>query len=222
MMPEHTASVDTQAGVDSLGLRLGQGVVLIGVTIEGPPPIGLLHLRASEGTTLLYGLNGAGKSTILRSLTSAFAGLADPGGCRLHFRLSPRVDSDWLLGGAQLARRIRDWLDEQAAPGMERPDNDVDEGPGGALVLVVARALESSRLDQMDRVEVARSLVLGGHLTLIPTGSPARPSWEVFVGTDGSNPKVLATAKESDRAWCEVARTSSIDLTLEGDRKSVV
>jgi recombinational DNA repair ATPase RecF len=41
-----------------------RGIELHGVTLVGIPPIGRVHIELDRGVTVLYGLNGAGKTRI--------------------------------------------------------------------------------------------------------------------------------------------------------------
>lgn len=50
-------------------------VHLVGVEIEQLPGGDLLAISLQEDVTVFYGLNGAGKSTVLRSVESALTGL---------------------------------------------------------------------------------------------------------------------------------------------------
>jgi energy-coupling factor transporter ATP-binding protein EcfA2 len=54
---------------------------VLGVTLLGPAPIGEIHLQLARGRVCaMYGLNGAGKTAVLRGLEEAFRGLRNGGG----------------------------------------------------------------------------------------------------------------------------------------------
>jgi hypothetical protein len=61
---------------------------ILGVTLVGPPPIGVVHLEWGSGLQVLYGVNGAGKTAILNGLTAVLSGRAVEGGQGfLHIRI---------------------------------------------------------------------------------------------------------------------------------------
>lgn len=63
-------------------------VELVGASLKGPPPIGSLHLQMQPGLSILYGLNGAGKSTIIEALTSTLKGTRlDDSDTSVHLRV---------------------------------------------------------------------------------------------------------------------------------------
>ncbi len=47
---------------------------IVGFTLQGPEPLGTVHLRWSDGLTVLYGINGSGKTTVLRGVNDALSG----------------------------------------------------------------------------------------------------------------------------------------------------
>lgn len=62
---------------------------ILGVSLIGPPPLGAVHLRWQQTLTVLYGLNGAGKSTILNGIRDALTGSrTSQGYSYLHIRLT--------------------------------------------------------------------------------------------------------------------------------------
>lgn len=94
---------------------------LLGVVIDGPPPIGRLSFRFTDGLTVIYGRNGVGKSRLLAAIRAALDGVKMPDGRSwLVFRCpNPTVDFegpenahpvsqllDHLNGQAQLDDRI--------------------------------------------------------------------------------------------------------------------
>lgn len=66
---------------------------VLGFSLFGPAPIGVVHLKWSPGLTVLYGDNGAGKTTILRAISALLRGERTPGGrAYLHVRISESVE----------------------------------------------------------------------------------------------------------------------------------
>jgi ABC-type hemin transport system ATPase subunit len=96
------------------------GVSLLGVSIHGRPPIGSVYLPLRTGVSVLYGLNGAGKSAILDSLYSAFTGLAPhEGRIELHVRVPDLANIEWpatslirALFDACASTLLARWLDK--------------------------------------------------------------------------------------------------------------
>lgn len=54
----------------------GHGFELIGVSLFGPKPLEAVHVELGGGLSVLYGLNGTGKSTILREAEAVLRGVA--------------------------------------------------------------------------------------------------------------------------------------------------
>jgi hypothetical protein len=64
---------------------------LVGISVDGPPPLGRIDLKFSPAVHVLYGLNGAGKTALLNAIRSAFMGLV---GGRPSVALHLHVDSE--------------------------------------------------------------------------------------------------------------------------------
>lgn len=73
----------------SSGAPFDVGIRADGVLAIGPAPIGTLWIPLHEGLTVLYGANGAGKSTVLNLVSSALGGLIIP-----RVSLSVHVSAD--------------------------------------------------------------------------------------------------------------------------------
>ena len=65
------------------------GPELLGIRLSRIGPIHVAFLDLKLGVTVLYGVNGVGKSHALRGIRSAFDGGVGGGGAELHFRLRP-------------------------------------------------------------------------------------------------------------------------------------
>jgi len=70
---------------------------LLGLTVEGPPPVGEVHLDLGEGVSVLYGLNGAGKSSLLKAIKVALSGRLIDGVDRaaMHLRVKDPNSPLW-------------------------------------------------------------------------------------------------------------------------------
>jgi ABC-type transport system involved in cytochrome c biogenesis ATPase subunit len=63
----------------------GGGLSFTGITLIGPPPLGRVHVPLSAGVQSVYGLNGAGKTRLLRAVQAALSGTRlDAGYAMVH------------------------------------------------------------------------------------------------------------------------------------------
>ncbi len=71
------------------GLHLAAGTVaILGVSLYGPAPLRSTHIRLEPGVSVFYGVNGAGKTAVLRGLEAAFSGVRASGSTALlHIQL---------------------------------------------------------------------------------------------------------------------------------------
>jgi len=93
---------------------------LIGFSIEGPAPLGAVHIPARRGLNVLYGLNGAGKTTVLEAIGAALTGIS-PGERSIdmiHLRITdPLARADEGLSGRLfevLAESFRGWWSQKS------------------------------------------------------------------------------------------------------------
>jgi energy-coupling factor transporter ATP-binding protein EcfA2 len=87
-------------------------LVVDGVTLEGPDPVGSVSLRFLPGVDVLYGLNGAGKSRILKGLlTSLGVGELCSRGGLVHLRRADVIAETELneYHGDELALPLLPW-----------------------------------------------------------------------------------------------------------------
>lgn len=84
----------SRQGTKFVGMALNaRGYELVGASVVGAGPItDITHVELNDGLTVLYGLNGAGKSYLLRALSDTFAGRGSKKYLDLHVRL--REDSN--------------------------------------------------------------------------------------------------------------------------------
>jgi energy-coupling factor transporter ATP-binding protein EcfA2 len=119
-------------------------VDVLGLIAEIVGPVESGFVSTPVGLTVLYGLNGAGKTQLLRALRSCLEGKASisPGDCDLAVRVSYRMDShlpDWLL------RYAAEWADHDEkvwSPGETVPELFVDP------VQLIRRAIVESLNDR--------------------------------------------------------------------------
>lgn len=165
----------------------GQGFEILGLSLFGPEPLEAIHLDVDETLSVLYGLNGSGKTSILREAEAVLRGIghghvsgaASRRSC-LHIRLN-RLDEpgeDFAVSpfeGALLDSLGASDLDlDRLTDGRTRRDawqlaiNDVlsrstDQYSGWIWELPL--------LDQQENL----------NLSLVPTGSSERPRWGTFL-----------------------------------------
>lgn len=90
-------------------IPLSDSAELLGITVEGPPPVGEVHLNLRQGVSALYGLNGAGKSALLKAIKAALSGRVAPGVKRaaMHIRmLDPNAPISLAQSSCSLSSRI--------------------------------------------------------------------------------------------------------------------
>lgn len=175
----------------SSGVLVGEGLRADGVLIQGPAPVGDLWIPLTGGLTVLYGRNGAGKTTVLRAVESALRGVALPG-CRASVHLS--MDDE--IGGFddRLLKWFRhtepDWaaLDFDLDVNNPEADDESEDGPDHA---------DESALDEQIEIAVQglrRYLVAVGEkyglaegrchtprIELVAVGTSDDPRWDAFV-----------------------------------------
>lgn len=80
---------DGAAPAEGDGLTFAHGTTaVLGVSLYGPAPLRSTHIRLEKGVSVFYGVNGAGKTAVLRGLESAFGGIRSDGSTALlHLRL---------------------------------------------------------------------------------------------------------------------------------------
>lgn len=83
---------------------------LLGVSIDGPDPLGASDIRLDNGLTILYGVNGIGKSRVLRALNLALSGRWQSDDSWIHLQFE----------SSSLDANSGDDLDEPIALAMKR------------------------------------------------------------------------------------------------------
>lgn len=158
---------------------IASGLQAVAVVLSGGDPISYLHISLQNGVTLLYGANGAGKTTILDGIDAAFNGIARRSGeARLVCR--PSVNrSGW---DDQL---ITD-LVHLAASG------------GDASLITPKDALDLAGWDDCsteittDWLQNALAAAVAGRtdtadtrfdVTLVAVGTITDPAWDVYVSS---------------------------------------
>ena len=103
--------------VDSMPPVRGPDYEILGVSLVGPPPLGVFHLEWQSVLTVLYGPNGAGKSALLRGIRNALLGeVTLDGRAYLHIRLTGEAEPlDWEEDNFsnRIIVHIAEWIEEE-------------------------------------------------------------------------------------------------------------
>lgn len=144
-------------------LRWG-GVEFEGLAMLNVGPVASGYLELAPGLTVLYGLNGAGKSTVLSSLESAFTGV----------QLS---DERARVG---LVVRLADYPFLDSHPLADQLARSIGARFGASLSIAVADALRDSFRDIADsRPDVLNQVAEQRRFLLTPVGTKTVPRWLV-------------------------------------------
>lgn len=173
-------------------------IELIGVVLDGPEPLGHIEFEFERpGLSLLYGKNGAGKSSILRALERMFRGelggtwrdqslrwLPATGAGEIHLRIWPRSpENDRLAGPHQIRHALDDLVGGSTAATDPEEGASYDELAVAAIRLASESALEEgpapdtallgseTRFADAQVTEAFRQLATARLLVLRPIGN---------------------------------------------------
>lgn len=192
----------------------GAGYETYGVTVDGPPPLGRIHLGLNTGLTALYGLNGAGKTRLLRAVAAAAGGVAEKGArAALHVRvLAPDAPiTDGFLFDA--LEEIRDSAFAEGA--FEEVPPDWFRSSLGSEVFITWRQLcEVTAAPELRATDgLVDAVAASGLLSCFAAGTKNEPAWEVYVDAappGGSSSAALDTLNEADRVAAVRASEDSL------------
>lgn len=185
----------------SRGILISEGLLATGVLIHDVPPVGTLWLPLSKGLTVLYGRNGAGKSTILNAVRCALQGIApSQGHVTLHLEFA-----DWYGGWDEsmfddLERRIHRAMpgnldgflhslhsllgeeaeDRPADPSGESSDDQDGEDAELQWHLSRRETLRAELRESAGQL-LSEGLCHSPHVALLARGSTSRPFWEPYL-----------------------------------------
>jgi energy-coupling factor transporter ATP-binding protein EcfA2 len=174
-------------------MLISAGLVVTSLTAVGPPPLGVVHvpLGDHEYLRVLYGANGAGKSTVLAALHDALSGVAR--GDALYLNVEVREnplgwDASLLRDLSKAARAAV--LSRPAGGNVEVnylaglvPADEVDLEDVAALAGLVDQLRHDLFLLIDDQPELA-PLVSGPQslqLSMRAVGTRERPAWDLYV-----------------------------------------
>lgn len=186
---------------------------ILGYTLLNSGPIDRVYLEHAPGLSVLYGLNGAGKSSVLRSLERGLSGIE--GGALVHLQVfepfaecgeDPVNMSFQLLDAGceaiELAAgdtRVREpWQPAEWRLPTEYAQAYATAGDYFRKLLILGEAvqgildwdLRSDGGSDGDLAALAADIAEAGVFTLTPVGTESDPSWRVDIGArpgDGSH-----------------------------------
>jgi energy-coupling factor transporter ATP-binding protein EcfA2 len=164
-----------------------EGVTVLGVTLDGPPPLGVVNLRFEPGVDVFYGVNGAGKSTILRATHRALSASEGAGRALAHIRVdhvgplnegySPDRDGGFVLS---LAMAIVTELRAEFGATKLVELGDPAAGDGLARLVEAVLAAGAPELGGANAEAVRAEIAGSGFFTLEARGG----WWRVWIGCD--------------------------------------
>lgn len=194
----------------------GQGFELIGISLFGPEPVDAVHLDLSEGLSVLYGLNGSGKSTILKEAEAILrgigprnaSGVASDRSC-LHLRLTSLQQAPDEFEDSAFVTS----LFESLLPA----DQAIEPSPSHDTRLAQWKWLMndflSQELDQdwiWDREPFASQEAIT--FSLVPIGTTSRPAWGSYLSL-----KLTDTDHETLKDWHDLQRKFMAEMFATGE-----
>lgn len=155
---------------------------LIGITIQGPPPVGRVHLRLDSGLSVLYGLNGAGKTSILEAIRSALTGIRGKGLAALHVRYSNPTKSIDLnevdtSSEGMLAWDLEQWL-TTVSSGLRPLKVNAESGISALVEQILIEA--GNIAFKKDQPGIIHEVARQGVFTLVAAGT-VQPDWNLWI-----------------------------------------
>jgi energy-coupling factor transporter ATP-binding protein EcfA2 len=141
---------------------------VLGCTLVGPPPLRGCELRFDGSVTALYGLNGAGKSTVLDAVRAALTGIRGRSAVQIHLRIRDSVQTLLGLRRYALLDAVKGRLGAHRAepPWLEQ--------------LVRARLVDEWQELSGETEAIAVEVAAQGFFTLVPEGTRV-PEWRLYV-----------------------------------------
>lgn len=193
--------------------------------LEGEP------LVLEHGLSIVYGLNGAGKSRLLRGIRDAIGGVASPVGVRLIVRLPDAVTSSDSMPttAGQPKSVLQAVADSLATPAeMDSWSDDrwgapvqLQTSPANALRIVNRYLSDNSRSVGFEDVvsEIARDRLFA----LNPVGSKEAPAWDAWLVADPNSESIsrlLTRLNDPSEDSMELFEESPVRLGGDGDAVS--
>lgn len=196
-----SARILYRAGMD---LSADRSSVIVGFDFSGDDMLRGELLTLDQGLTVLYGLNGTGKSRMLRGIRGALLGIQTDVNISLIARATVTSEAERFIRGSQLgpvrsarplalalAQELADPGDYMASPGQRSSER--------VLTAEVAKEVISRHI-----AESAGGLhddftaeVLEDRLFLLaPVGAAGTPAWAAYAVADASRPAASRVAAE--------------------------
>ena len=199
------------------GLTFAEGTTsVLGVSLFGPAPLSSTHIRLEPGVSVFYGVNGAGKTAVLRGLESAFGGIRSDGSTAL---LHLRMPDPWphmyarerlLEQSEPTARGLPHRLLDGLKSGWQWSTlADLADQTFGEWTSAVAAFLLSTGEDLS--ADEAAALAEQRLVSLEPIGT-ATPAWRIHVAARDEQPSGDLTIRRLHEAWNAGAYSSLGEL----------
>jgi energy-coupling factor transporter ATP-binding protein EcfA2 len=178
-------------------------IELVGLRLFGPGPLGAAYLRLAEGVTVLYGKNGAGKTSALTAIRAALTGIRNGGQAWLCVRVA-QPQAPLSAARDPLVHAIAQALTPKGT--FTRPTD--------SIMNLVQDAFEANRRPPLD-FEVVRDIASQGYFVLSPVGT-SEPQWQLsLAGLDDEATPHLREQIASLRALWERGRQEEEVADLE-------
>lgn len=177
---------------------------LVGFVLRRVPGIAQSYIPALNGLTVLYGLNGVGKSRILRAIESVWTGEASGASAlvRVPAGNTTSLDDDPLLGNLALAWRPESVVTSMGLPTLTREFDEIF----GDVVADQIQPLDEHAADPYlgplpeDRISSIQNEMMRQRLVAVtPTGGKSRAAWTVCPAAMES-PEFPAISRELRRS----------------------
>ncbi len=199
------------------GLTFAEGATaVLGVSLYGPAPLRSTHIRLESGVSVFYGVNGAGKTAVLRGLESAFGGIrSEASTALLHLRMPdpwPHMYArERLLEQSEpTARGLPGRLLEGLKSGWQwstlgdLADQTFDDWTS-AVAAFLTRTGEDMSADE------AATLASLRLVSLEPIGSSS-PAWRIHIAARDEGAAAESTIRRLHEAWNAGAYSSLGEL----------
>ena len=215
----------------------GDEYQVVGVSVAGEGPVrSMVHLELDASVRALYGVNGAGKSRLLRLVRSALSGVALSGAsghesvvADLHVRI---IDTEHRAKGSfttylqqQLGESVRRQQGILAQSALEHALDDPDiqelierrssQDIWTHLAALVDLAGAREQLPDGLASEMYDGGVYGGCLTFRAVGTLDQPAWDVYLSLSMASEAVRERLKRATEAWVELQSIAELEDTEE-------
>ena len=181
-------------GTTSMRMPNPSDLPLLGVSLSGPPPIGVLDVLLPKGVTVLYGKNGVGKTKVLDVIRRALNGRSVNENSWVHLRFQQhdleRPGGE--VADVQIILALWNALASRATERNSFDDKFLVEDPEPtsvrALVEVLLRELWETDMDSPTGISNLINEVAGqGYFSLVPIGREGQRLWRVMVAARPSD-----------------------------------